>query len=158
MVKNTKTWISWQWNITFLSNEKILNLCLRWHILRSSCFAAEVTFKLKDENFVSITFVVEKKNVLSSEIFCRITKKSKQMNKERLLLKQTKLAEQCFLFYLVRNTLAITLNFLGTKTTRWTMAKFFCYWIIPCQVMQDWTWSISEFDKNLPSCYNTKIW
>ena len=25
MVKNTKTWISWEWNITFLWNEKALN-------------------------------------------------------------------------------------------------------------------------------------
>ena len=47
MVKNTKTWISWEWNIIFLRNEKILNLCLRWHILRSYHFVAEVTLKEK---------------------------------------------------------------------------------------------------------------
>ena len=34
IVKNTKTWISWEWNITFLQNEKIPNLCLRRHILK----------------------------------------------------------------------------------------------------------------------------
>ena len=34
MVKNTKIWISWERNIIFLRNKKILNLCLRWHILR----------------------------------------------------------------------------------------------------------------------------
>ena len=45
MVKNTKTWISWEWNIIFLQNKKILNLCLRWHILRSYHFVAEVTLK-----------------------------------------------------------------------------------------------------------------
>ena len=44
MVKNTKTWISWEWHKTFLWNKKILNLCLRWHIFRSYCFVAEVTF------------------------------------------------------------------------------------------------------------------
>ena len=44
MVRNTRTWISWEWNIIFLWNKKILNLCLRWHILRSYCFVAEVTF------------------------------------------------------------------------------------------------------------------
>ena len=33
MVKNPKTWISQEQNITFLW-KKILNLCLRWHILR----------------------------------------------------------------------------------------------------------------------------
>ena len=43
MVKNTKTWISWERNITFLWIEKDLNLCLRWHILSSYCFVAEVT-------------------------------------------------------------------------------------------------------------------
>ena len=29
----------------FLQNQKILNLCFRWHILRSYHFLAEVTFK-----------------------------------------------------------------------------------------------------------------
>ena len=48
MVKNTKTWISWEWNIIFLRNKNFFNLCLRWHILRSYRFVAEVTFK----NFV----------------------------------------------------------------------------------------------------------
>ena len=47
MVKNTKTWISWEWNITFPRNKKILNLHLKWHILRSYHFEAEVTFKIK---------------------------------------------------------------------------------------------------------------
>ena len=46
MVKNRKTWISWEWNINFLRNKKILNLCLIWHILRKYCFVAEVTFKV----------------------------------------------------------------------------------------------------------------
>ena len=32
-------------NIIFLGNKKILNLCFRWHILRSYPFVAEVTFK-----------------------------------------------------------------------------------------------------------------
>ena len=46
MVKNTKTWTSQEWNITFLWNKKILNLRLRWQILRSYCFVVEITFKL----------------------------------------------------------------------------------------------------------------
>ena len=45
MVKNTKIWISWEWNIIFLWNKKFLNLRLRWHILRTYRFFAEVTFK-----------------------------------------------------------------------------------------------------------------
>ena len=45
MFKNTNTWLSWEWYITFLWNKKILNLCLRWHILRNYHFLAEVTFK-----------------------------------------------------------------------------------------------------------------
>ena len=44
MVKNTKTWISWERNMIFLRNKKILTLCFRWHILRSYRFVAEVTF------------------------------------------------------------------------------------------------------------------
>ena len=43
--KNTKTWISQEQKITFLWNKKTFYLFLRWHILRSSCFVAEVTFK-----------------------------------------------------------------------------------------------------------------
>ena len=44
MFKNTKTWISWEWFITFLWNKKNLNLCLRWHISRNYHFVAEVNF------------------------------------------------------------------------------------------------------------------
>ena len=53
MVKNTKTWVSWKRMITFLWNKKILNLCLRWHILRSYRFLAEVTFKVCVRYFLS---------------------------------------------------------------------------------------------------------
>ena len=43
MVKNTKTWISWEQNISFPGHKKILNLYLRWHIFRSyRFFVAEV--------------------------------------------------------------------------------------------------------------------
>ena len=45
MIKNTKTWMSWEQNIIFLWNKEIINLCLRSHILRSYCFVAKVTFK-----------------------------------------------------------------------------------------------------------------
>ena len=44
MVKNRKTWISWERNIIFQRNQKILSLCFRWYILRSYHFLAEVTF------------------------------------------------------------------------------------------------------------------
>ena len=33
----------------FLQNKKILNLCLRWHILRSCCFVVEVTFNIRSD-------------------------------------------------------------------------------------------------------------
>ena len=52
MVKNTKSWISWERNITFLLNNKVLNLCFRWHILRSYRFAAEVTFKVENKTLI----------------------------------------------------------------------------------------------------------
>ena len=45
IVKNAITWISWERNIVFLRHKRILNLCFRWHILRSYRFVAEVTFK-----------------------------------------------------------------------------------------------------------------
>ena len=51
IVKNIKTRTSQEWNIIFLLNKKILNLCVRWHILRSYHFVAEVTFK----NIIYIT-------------------------------------------------------------------------------------------------------
>ena len=57
VVKNTKTWISWEQNIIFLRNKKILNLCLRWHILRSYRFVAEVTFKNLAHYHVSFIMV-----------------------------------------------------------------------------------------------------
>ena len=44
MFKNARTWISWEWYMTFLWNKKILDLRLRWHILRNYHFVAEVTF------------------------------------------------------------------------------------------------------------------
>ena len=40
MVKNTKSWISWERNITFLQNKKILNLCIILHSLRSYHFCS----------------------------------------------------------------------------------------------------------------------
>ena len=45
IAKNTKTCISWERNINFLQNKKILNLRLKEHILGSYRFVAEVTFK-----------------------------------------------------------------------------------------------------------------
>ena len=53
MVKNTKTWICWKRNITFLINKKVLNLCLRWCILRSYHFLVEVTFNHYGLKFVA---------------------------------------------------------------------------------------------------------
>ena len=42
MVKNTKAYISRE---LIYETKKILNLCLRWHILRSYHFVVKVTFK-----------------------------------------------------------------------------------------------------------------
>ena len=44
MSKNTKTWISWEWNIMFMWNTKILNLCLIDTFWEDQV-VAEVTFK-----------------------------------------------------------------------------------------------------------------
>ena len=67
MVKNTKTWISRERNITFLWNKKIINLCHRLHILRSYHFAAEVTFK---QNMSLPIFVFHKFHLFHSWILC----------------------------------------------------------------------------------------
>ena len=57
IVKNTKTWISWEWKITFLKNKKTLNLCLKWQILRSFCFVGEVTFKVLSLSRIFVEFI-----------------------------------------------------------------------------------------------------
>ena len=46
IVKNTTTWLSWEQNITFLLNKKIINLYRIWHNLRSYCFVVEATFNV----------------------------------------------------------------------------------------------------------------
>ena len=68
MVKNTKTWISWEGNIIFLWNKKILNLCFRWHILRSYSFVVEVTYKpLTDFNWNFLMTVTHKFSFLGND-------------------------------------------------------------------------------------------
>ena len=64
MIKNTKTWISREWNMTFLKNKRILNLCHKWHILRSYRFVVKVTFKVGSSK--SIHKILEKylRNIL----------------------------------------------------------------------------------------------
>ena len=60
-VKDIKTsWISWERNIIFLRNKKVLNKWLRWHILRRYRFVAEVTFK---------QFEQKRTTVMASNIF-----------------------------------------------------------------------------------------
>ena len=44
IIQNTKTWISWEQNIIFLSNEKKCNLCLGLLIMRFFHFVTKVTF------------------------------------------------------------------------------------------------------------------
>ena len=45
MVENTKTWISWERNITFPQNKKILNMCLKYDILRNYWFVVDIILK-----------------------------------------------------------------------------------------------------------------
>ena len=70
MVKNTKTWISWEQNITFLRNKKIINMCLRWHILRSYCFVFKL-LKLTVEQYFKPLENKIKKGKLSFEMILR---------------------------------------------------------------------------------------
>ena len=61
MAKNTKTWISWKRNIIVLWNKKILNLYLRWHILRSRRGHPGVNL-----NFEGDSFLLEKPGTIYS--------------------------------------------------------------------------------------------
>ena len=58
MIKNAKIWISWNRNINFLQNKEILNLRLRWHILRSYRFVSEWTFNNGSTRHCSGVFIV----------------------------------------------------------------------------------------------------
>ena len=56
MYKNTKTWVSWERDIIFLQNKKILTLYFRWHNVRSYRFVAEVTFKMM--KLLAVLFII----------------------------------------------------------------------------------------------------
>ena len=70
MVKSTKTWISSEQNIIFLQ-KKILNLCFRWHILRSYHFLAEVTFKHNECSDPSKNYLTDMKDIFSLTNFIK---------------------------------------------------------------------------------------
>ena len=53
MVRNTKTRISWERDIMFSRNKKILNLCHKWQVFRSYRFVVDVTFKSWKEKYWS---------------------------------------------------------------------------------------------------------
>ena len=57
LVKNAKTWISWEQNITFLQKKKVFKLYLRWQILRSYHFLGEVTFKFHTQRMKRINWI-----------------------------------------------------------------------------------------------------
>ena len=74
MVKNTKAWISLEQNIAFLQCEKILYLCLRWHILRSYCFVVELAFYVK----YTVIKYFRHYDVTVGQLNCRISRKNWQ--------------------------------------------------------------------------------
>ena len=86
MIKNTQTWIYWERYITFLQNKKILNLCLKWHILINYPFVAKVTFKNEIQRTVD-TIIGEKQELSKIEYFytfllnCNIIHMSNKFNK-----------------------------------------------------------------------------
>ena len=45
IVKNAKTWISWEPNKTFLRNKKTLYLCLNWHFKNTAGYKFDYFFK-----------------------------------------------------------------------------------------------------------------
>ena len=68
MFKNTKTWISWEWYISFLWNKKILNLYLRWYILINYHFVAKLTFMNWMQKALD-TIIGEKQKLLKIDYF-----------------------------------------------------------------------------------------
>ena len=67
MVKNTKTWISWERNTTFPRNKKILNLRIRWCILSEKLKRkiVKIFSKCKRNNtFIKIVQLIQYKFVL----------------------------------------------------------------------------------------------
>ena len=88
IVKNAKTWISWQRNIFFLQNKKILNLCLKWHILRSYCFAVELTFEFVKLNLRSSE--VQPGHRLSHVMNPRVLKRPMEDRVKQLILTKIK--------------------------------------------------------------------
>ena len=96
MVKNTKSWTSWERNITFLWSKKILNLCLKWRIFRSYCFVAEVTFN--SQNVLSVI-----------KVFCQFFLKGLLIYKKYLLTKSCKnifsvSAMNCYCTYIFKGS------------------------------------------------------
>ena len=77
VVKNTKTWISPEWDKTFLWNKKIYNLCLWWHILRSRRFFSGTNLYKKVAGFL----LYIKKRTLTQAFSCFL-----QNTHRRLLL------------------------------------------------------------------------
>ena len=75
MVKNTKTWISRERNITFLKNKKILKLCLRWRILRNYRFLAEVTFNTNRKKQCK-QFLMSTEKIMQAFFFFLMCRKS----------------------------------------------------------------------------------
>ena len=70
MITNWKTWISWEWNITFPWNKKVLNQQLRRHFLKSYRFVTQVTFNhvppgVREANEVCTCCVWEWSNLCS---------------------------------------------------------------------------------------------
>ena len=70
MVKNTKTLISWERNITYLlSNNKKINLCFRRQILRSYLFVAEVTFTLTLRKTLFLGWLLKKSHIQIKHLY-----------------------------------------------------------------------------------------
>ena len=83
MVKNTKTWISWKQNIIFLQNKKILNLCLKWHILRGYRFLAELTVgRLATQEATRILLII---TFVSLVVKGKIAQPSKRWLKKKMM-------------------------------------------------------------------------
>ena len=171
MIQNTKTWISWEQNITFLWNKEILNLCFRWYILRSYHFVVGVTFKKWKLYYNS--FTNSQPATLLNLSYSLIRRKIKKSILGSFFMT---LVSGCFCFMLILSTKngliqvktvklhhTKLMDNMGSSSNQWGKSHLheptFCYelqlygergwrWVGACKSFV-WGWSWGTFEKKI---------
>ena len=127
LVKNTRTWISWKRNIILLWNKKLLNLCLRWHILRKYRFLAEVTFKVPEHDYI---FSNRNLNILGIFWACYTTHNFPIFSKYEKLNFPTSIEIKIDVKFHVSNQTSLIWNLKFFNEIKWNLLKLsnlFCF-------------------------------